>query len=109
MTRKDGPSGGKFTAVIRRVVRGSGKTLIASGVLILLFVAYQLWGTGLHEARAQSALEDKFVRISTPPTTVANAERFRAAAAASTPAPAEDQTPVTEAETTDTDANVGDA
>jgi sortase A len=74
VTRKDGPSGGKFTAVIRRVVRGTGKTLIASGVLILLFVAYQLWGTGLHEARAQSALEDKFARIATPPTTVANAE-----------------------------------
>jgi sortase A len=42
------------------VVRGTGKTLIASGVLILLFVAYQLWGTGLHEARSQDALKDKF-------------------------------------------------
>ncbi len=73
MTRNDGPSGGKFTAVIRRVVRGTGKTLIASGVLILLFVAYQLWGTGLHEARAQDDLEDSFSRI-TVPTTVPGAE-----------------------------------
>jgi sortase A len=47
--------------VIRQVVRGTGKTLIASGVLILLFVAYQLWGTGLHEARSQNALEGEFL------------------------------------------------
>jgi sortase A len=67
--------------VIRQVVRGTGKTLIASGVLILLFVAYQLWGTGLHEARAQDALKDEFASTATtvpatadpvaPPTTVA--------------------------------------
>ncbi|MEA2685704.1 MAG: sortase [Actinomycetota bacterium] len=68
VTRKDGPSGGKFTAVIRRVVRGTGKTLIASGVLILLFVAYQLWGTGLHEARAQDDLKDQFAQIAAPTT-----------------------------------------
>lgn len=60
--------------MIRRVVRGTGKTLIASGVLILLFVAYQLWGTGLHEARAQDALEDKFASIAAPPTSVPTSE-----------------------------------
>jgi sortase A len=74
VTRNDGPSGSKFTAVIRRVVRGVGKTLISSGVLILLFVAYQLWGTGLHESRAQNDLEDKFAEISASPTTVPGAE-----------------------------------
>ncbi len=58
--------------MIRKVVRGTGKTLIASGVLILLFVAYQLWGTGLHEARAQDALQDEFA-TSAPPTSVAPA------------------------------------
>ncbi len=72
-TRNDGPSGGKFTSVISRVVRGTGKTLIASGVLILLFVAYQLWGTGLHEARAQDDLADKFAKV-TVPSTVPSAE-----------------------------------
>jgi len=55
------------------VVRGTGKTLIASGVLILLFVAYQLWGTGLQEARAQDALADEFSGF-TVPTTVAGGE-----------------------------------
>jgi len=73
VTRNDGPSGGKFTVVIRRVVRGTGKTLIASGVLILLFVAYQLWGTGLHESRAQNDLEDKFAQIAASPTTIPTA------------------------------------
>ncbi len=73
-TRNDGPSGCKFTAVIRRVVRGTGKTLIASGILILLFVAYQLWGTGLHESRAQDDLEDRFALIAAPPPTAPTAE-----------------------------------
>jgi sortase A len=34
--------------------------LITAGVLVLLFVVYQLWGTGIQEARAQSSLEDEF-------------------------------------------------
>ena len=33
--------------------------MIAAGVLILLFVAYQLWGTGIRTARAQDRLEDE--------------------------------------------------
>ncbi|MCU1498880.1 MAG: peptidase family protein [Acidimicrobiales bacterium] len=37
--------------------------LITAGMLILLFVAYQLWGTGIHEARAQDKLEDQFAEI----------------------------------------------
>ena len=48
--------------VIRRVVRGTGKTLISAGVLILLFVVYQLWGTGLHHDRAQKSLRSEFAR-----------------------------------------------
>ncbi len=55
--------------MLRQVVRGTGKTLIASGVLILLFVSYQLWGTGIHEARAQDDLGKSFSLIS-PPTSV---------------------------------------
>ncbi len=37
-----------------------GRTCITAGVLILLFVAYQLWGTGIREAQAQHRLEDQF-------------------------------------------------
>jgi len=45
---------------LRRVVGGIGHTLIAAGVLILLFVAYELWGTGIAEARSQHTLKQDF-------------------------------------------------
>ncbi|HEX2047823.1 MAG TPA: class E sortase [Acidimicrobiales bacterium] len=48
--------------MIRQVVRGIGKTLICTGVLILLFVVYQLWGTGVAQARAQKKLRSEFTR-----------------------------------------------
>lgn len=37
-----------------------GRALIAAGVLMLLFVGYQLWGTGLSEQRAQADLKRTF-------------------------------------------------
>lgn len=37
-----------------------GKCFIATGILMLLFVGYQLWGTGLSEQRAQSDLKRTF-------------------------------------------------
>jgi sortase A len=37
-----------------------GRTLITAGLLILGFVCYQLWGTGILEARAQNDLENEF-------------------------------------------------
>ncbi|HVF75430.1 MAG TPA: class E sortase [Acidimicrobiales bacterium] len=53
----------------RRMMRGTGRALISAGVLILLFVAYQLWGTGVAEARSQRALKGDFVDVPVPPTT----------------------------------------
>ena len=44
---------------VRRVIGGFGQALIVSGVVILLFVAYQLWGTGLIEDRSQQKLRDE--------------------------------------------------
>jgi sortase A len=56
--------------VIRRIVRGIGKTLISVGVLILLFVVYQLWGTGLTHDREQKKLRNEFAgRLATVTTT----------------------------------------
>ncbi len=58
----------------RWVVGGVGRGLIAAGVLILLFVAYQLWGTGIQEARSQNQLENEFndiIATAPAPTTVA--------------------------------------
>jgi len=37
-----------------------GRTLITLGVLILFFAAFQLWGTGITEKRAQDSLEAEF-------------------------------------------------
>jgi sortase A len=48
---------------LRRAMRGVGKTLIAAGTIILLFVAYQLWGTGLAEHRSQRKLNRELARI----------------------------------------------
>lgn len=45
---------------MRRIVSGIGKALVTVGLLILLFVGYQLWGTGLYTARAQDKAERDF-------------------------------------------------
>lgn len=45
---------------LRALLRGLGKTFISVGILILLFVAYQLWGTGIAEARDQARLRHQF-------------------------------------------------
>ena len=42
----------------RRTLGALGGTRTAAGVLALLFVAHQLWGTGLRTAQAQDRLED---------------------------------------------------
>ena len=64
-----GPTG-SFGSVPRfyRLVGGLGRVLIAAGLVILLFVVYQLWGTGLREAQAQSDLTESFAEtLAAPP------------------------------------------
>ncbi|MDE0804021.1 MAG: class E sortase [Acidimicrobiales bacterium] len=48
---------------LAKVLGGFGRVLIWTGVIILLFVAYQLWGTNLAEARAQDDLESEFEEL----------------------------------------------
>ena len=38
-----------------------GRSMIAAGLLLLSFVAYQLWGTGLSEGQAQNTLAAQFI------------------------------------------------
>jgi len=45
---------------LAKVLGAVGRTFITAGVLILLFVAYQLWGTGIRTAQAQNRLEKDF-------------------------------------------------
>jgi len=53
-----------------------GSSLITLGLLMFLFVGYQLWGTGIEEAQSQNKLENRFTEIavthsSIPSTSVA--------------------------------------
>lgn len=71
-------------------IGGIGRTLIATGLLMFGFVAYQLWGTGIETARAQNALENEFEELlatSAPETTVADTQPD--------PSPTTDTTPDT--------------
>lgn len=43
-----------------RVVGAVGRFMMRAGVVILLFVAFQLWGTGLTTSRAQDSLRKEF-------------------------------------------------
>ena len=43
-------------STLRRVVDIFGRVLIGLGVLLLLFTAYQIWGTSVQEAHTQSGL-----------------------------------------------------
>lgn len=50
---------------VDRVLDTTGRTLIAAGLLLLSFVAYQLWGTGFAESRAQDKLAAEFSQRTT--------------------------------------------
>lgn len=46
--------------MLHRVLGGVGRSMMTAGTLILLFVAYELWGTGIQEARSQKELTSQF-------------------------------------------------
>jgi sortase A len=50
----------------RRVIREIGLGLITAGVVVLLFVAYQLFGTNIAEANSQSQLRQQWDRSIAP-------------------------------------------
>jgi sortase A len=56
---------------VRPVAAALGRSLTTIGVLILLFAAYQLWGTGIYTSRQQSNLRQQFASDlrKAPPTT----------------------------------------
>jgi len=54
---------------MRRVLGAVGRTLVTVGLLLLLFVAYQLWGTGIYTAQAQNDLRDQFQKSLTTTST----------------------------------------
>jgi sortase A len=89
---------------LAKVIRAIGRVCITAGILILLFVVYQLWGTGIREAQAQNKLSDDFANVlddvvqvptSTTTTTTSNGTTSTTAGTTTT-APA--STPVPEGE-----------
>ena len=45
-----------------RVIGAIGRVLVTIGLLTLSFAAYQLWGTGVYEAKAQDSLKQDFAK-----------------------------------------------
>lgn len=76
---------------LRQTLRVIGNGLISVGMLLLLFVAYQLWGTGLTTARAQDRLDDDLrqaIADTAAPRAASPPEGVPGPAAAPPPAPA---------------------
>lgn len=79
---------------MRTVLGAIGRVLVTVGLLTLLFVGYQLCGTSIWEARAQSDLEDQFEREldrrgpATTSTTAATTTTTSPATTTTTTAPA---------------------
>jgi sortase A len=48
---------------VARTVAAVGRVLIAAGVLLILFIGYQLWGTNINEANAQKSLRGQFDQL----------------------------------------------
>jgi sortase A len=48
---------------LAKVLGALGRACITVGTLLLLFVVYQLWGTGIREAQAQNRLEGDFEQL----------------------------------------------
>ena len=60
---KNTPPSRTKSTVLNRTLDIVGRTFITVGLLMLAFVAYQLWGTGIEEAQSQNKLENRFTEI----------------------------------------------
>ena len=68
---------------LARVLGTIGRGLISAGVIVLLFVAYQLWGTGIQNAAAQNNLGDDFAESTGIEATTSDAAALAALARSS--------------------------
>ena len=76
---------------LERVLTVLGRTFIGAGVLVFLFIAYQLWGTNFSESRNQDRLKDDvadlFAAAAEESPTVTTATPGKPAPPNTTPAP----------------------
>jgi len=74
-----------------RLSRVLGRVLVAFGTIVLLFVAYQLWGTRIVESRSQDTLRREFEqqlhRVGTPTTTTSPEPGSTTVSPVTTPTP----------------------
>lgn len=77
-----------------RIVGAIGRFMMRAGAVLLLFVAYQLWGTGLSTARAQDRLSAQFDAQLTTTTTTAPTTSTTAPTAPAPPVTAPADLPV---------------
>lgn len=68
---------GRFRGVVNRLLDITGRFFVTVGLLMLAFVAYQLWGTGIKQAQSQKKLAADFARVTstTVPRTSAQYDR----------------------------------
>ncbi len=95
-----------FSIMASRILGSVGRFLITSGVVVLLFVAYQLWGTGIQEASAQGALDSEFDELLDDLDAVPTTTTTTTTAPATTEAPATSTTTVPPSTTTTTDNTI---
>ncbi|HEX9890902.1 MAG TPA: sortase [Actinomycetota bacterium] len=50
----------------RRILRATGTTLLVLGFVVLAYIAWLLWGTGIYTDRAQQGLREEFNRPQGP-------------------------------------------
>jgi len=63
------PDGRRGT--LRAIIRGIGELCITAGLIVLLFMAYELWGTGRYTREQQDRLSDQLLRSwNAPPARV---------------------------------------
>ncbi|MEY4032164.1 MAG: hypothetical protein RL573_1076, partial [Actinomycetota bacterium] len=74
---KNTPPSRTKSTVLNRTLDIVGRTFITVGLLMLAFVAYQLWGTGIEQAQSQKKLAAEFSRVtsSTVPSQAAQYDR----------------------------------
>jgi sortase A len=74
---------------VATVIGWAGRMMIRGGVLVLLFVVYQLWGTAIHTAQAQDRLQSEFEELIDAASTTTTTADTLPAPTEPTPAPAD--------------------
>ncbi|REE97367.1 class E sortase [Thermomonospora umbrina] len=62
---------------LRAIIRGLGELCITAGLILLLFMTYELWGTGRYTQEQQDRLNDELLESWSVPTKKVTTERVK--------------------------------